>query len=198
MDPSNVIHSSFPDAPSPSFLTTLTSSQFQWNDALCRKSCFWPGRARPPKMAWLLKVQLQYVHGVLKDVLLGNKLHGFSLEINMCLQREFAKKHLQDDPMFKLVSLLYTVVPDILLATGKVSRNLRPSRCLFYLIPKSCAAWAWIVRINGDTVSGRKSQVWHCRLSATTRVASRRLACLFFMLSMNNETMIRSCFGFSV
>ncbi len=36
-------------------------------------------------------------------------------------QREFAQKHLPDDPMFKLVSKLYDVVPPILEATGKVS-----------------------------------------------------------------------------
>lgn len=35
-------------------------------------------------------------------------------------QREFALKHLPDDPMFKLVSNLYEVVPPILLETGKV------------------------------------------------------------------------------
>eukprot|EP00882_Tetradesmus_deserticola_P009616 GHRQ01010151.1.p1 GENE.GHRQ01010151.1~~GHRQ01010151.1.p1 ORF type:complete len:591 (+),score=227.22 GHRQ01010151.1:196-1968(+) len=36
------------------------------------------------------------------------------------LQREFALKHLPDDPLFKLVSQLYEVVPPVLLATGKV------------------------------------------------------------------------------
>ncbi|KFM23540.1 putative citrate synthase, mitochondrial [Auxenochlorella protothecoides] len=35
-------------------------------------------------------------------------------------QRVFAQKHLPDYPMFKLVSDLYEVVPDILTATGKV------------------------------------------------------------------------------
>jgi len=35
-------------------------------------------------------------------------------------QREFALKHLPDDPMFKLVSLLYEVVPAVLKETGKV------------------------------------------------------------------------------
>eukprot|EP00243_Klebsormidium_subtile_P003736 TRINITY_DN17325_c0_g1_i1.p1 TRINITY_DN17325_c0_g1~~TRINITY_DN17325_c0_g1_i1.p1 ORF type:complete len:477 (+),score=134.96 TRINITY_DN17325_c0_g1_i1:146-1576(+) len=35
-------------------------------------------------------------------------------------QREFALKHLPDDPLFKLVSLLYEVVPGILLKGGKV------------------------------------------------------------------------------
>lgn len=37
----------------------------------------------------------------------------------MC-QREFALKHLPDDEMFKLVSLLYDVVPDVLKEQGKV------------------------------------------------------------------------------
>lgn len=35
-------------------------------------------------------------------------------------QREFALKHLPDDKLFKLVAQLYEIVPDILLATGKV------------------------------------------------------------------------------
>ena len=34
-------------------------------------------------------------------------------------QREFALKHLPDDPLFRLVSQLYQVVPDILLEQGK-------------------------------------------------------------------------------
>ena len=36
------------------------------------------------------------------------------------LQRDFALKHLPDDPMFKLVSKLYETVPGVLQATGKV------------------------------------------------------------------------------
>ncbi|XP_069695256.1 probable citrate synthase 2, mitochondrial [Periplaneta americana] len=35
-------------------------------------------------------------------------------------QREFAKKHLPSDPLFKLVSQVYKVVPPILMETGKV------------------------------------------------------------------------------
>jgi citrate synthase len=35
-------------------------------------------------------------------------------------QREFALKHLPDDPLFKLVSLLLEVVPEVLKQTGKV------------------------------------------------------------------------------
>ena len=36
------------------------------------------------------------------------------------LQRDFALKHLPDDPLFKLVSKLYETVPGVLQATGKV------------------------------------------------------------------------------
>ena len=36
-------------------------------------------------------------------------------------QREFALKHLPDDPLFNVVSNLYEVVPDELLALGKVA-----------------------------------------------------------------------------
>ena len=36
----------------------------------------------------------------------------------MC-QREFALKHLPNDPLFKLVAQLYDVVPDVLLEHGK-------------------------------------------------------------------------------
>ncbi len=35
-------------------------------------------------------------------------------------QREFALKHLPNDPMFKLVSNVYKVTPPILLDTGKI------------------------------------------------------------------------------
>lgn len=35
-------------------------------------------------------------------------------------QREFALKYLAEDPLFKLVSDLYEVVPDVLLQLGKV------------------------------------------------------------------------------
>lgn len=34
-------------------------------------------------------------------------------------QREFAMKHLPNDPMFKLVAQLYKIVPDVLLEQGK-------------------------------------------------------------------------------
>ena len=41
-------------------------------------------------------------------------------------QREFALNHMPDDPLFKLVSLFYEVVPPVLQATGK-ARLTRPA-----------------------------------------------------------------------
>jgi citrate synthase len=35
-------------------------------------------------------------------------------------QREFAIQHMPEDDLFKIVSMVYEVVPDILTATGKV------------------------------------------------------------------------------
>lgn len=35
------------------------------------------------------------------------------------VQREFALKHLPNDPLFKLVAQLYKIVPDILIEQGK-------------------------------------------------------------------------------
>ena len=40
-------------------------------------------------------------------------------------QREFAQKHLPDDPLFKLVSLFFEVVPGVLTETGKVRPGCR-------------------------------------------------------------------------
>ena len=36
-------------------------------------------------------------------------------------QRGFAQRHMPEYPLFRLVSILYEVVPDILMQTGKVS-----------------------------------------------------------------------------
>lgn len=52
----------------------------------------------------------------------------------MRMQREFAQKHLPDDPMFKLVSLFYEVVPGVLTEQGKVRRSVSFS---FYSLPTS-------------------------------------------------------------
>lgn len=41
-------------------------------------------------------------------------------------QREFALKHLPDDPLFKLVGQIYKIVPDILLKAGKAKSGSFP------------------------------------------------------------------------
>jgi citrate synthase len=41
-------------------------------------------------------------------------------------QREFALKHLPDDPLFKLVGQIYNIVPDILLEVRRTIILLRP------------------------------------------------------------------------
>ncbi|KAK2988056.1 hypothetical protein RJ640_001997 [Escallonia rubra] len=58
----------------------------------------------------------------LKDYVVPGFGHGVLRKTDpryMC-QREFAMKHLPDDPLFKLVSKLFDVVPPILLELGKV------------------------------------------------------------------------------
>ena len=46
-----------------------------------------------------------------------------------CLQRGFAQRHMPDYPLFKLVSMLYEVVPDILTQTGKVKVRAGRGAC---------------------------------------------------------------------
>ncbi|KAG0592340.1 hypothetical protein M758_1G238700 [Ceratodon purpureus] len=64
-----------------------------------------------------------YIHKTLKS---GRVVPGFGHAVlrktdpRYICQREFALKHLPDDPMFKMVSKLFEVVPPILLAGGKV------------------------------------------------------------------------------
>ena len=44
-------------------------------------------------------------------------------------QREFALEHMPHDDLFLIVSRIYEVVPDILLATGKVKKSMAKRRC---------------------------------------------------------------------
>ena len=58
------------------------------------------------------------------------------------LQREFALKHLPDDPMFKLVSKLFEVVPGVLTETGKVGEPCHGSLCgpMSEMVSQLCSA----------------------------------------------------------
>lgn len=66
-------------------------------------------------------------------------------------QREFALKHLPNDPMFKLVAQLYKIVPNVLLEQGK-AKNPWPNvdahsgvllqvRCLWWLLIIFVVLW---------------------------------------------------------
>lgn len=65
----------------------------------------------------------QYVHDTLKG---GKVVPGFGHAVlrktdpRYMAQREFAQKHMPEDPLFKVISNIYEVVPGILEATGKV------------------------------------------------------------------------------
>ncbi|KAK9843683.1 hypothetical protein WJX81_002147 [Elliptochloris bilobata] len=93
------------------------------------------GLANQEVLGWMLDVKKQlgdnpskdevkdFVWATLKS---GKVVPGFGHAVlrktdprYMC-QREFALKHLPDDPLFKLVSLFYEVVPGVLTETGKV------------------------------------------------------------------------------
>lgn len=58
-------------------------------------------------LSWL-KVVPGYGHAVLRKT-----------DPRYTCQREFALKHLPNDPMFKLVAQLYKIVPNVLLEQGK-------------------------------------------------------------------------------
>lgn len=58
----------------------------------------------PPSQFLILRTRSGYGHAVLRKV-----------DPRYTAQREFALKHLPEDPLFKLVGQIYHVVPDILL-----------------------------------------------------------------------------------
>jgi len=67
----------------------------------------------------------EYVWGLLKK---GQVIPGYGHAVlrktdpRYIAQREFALKHLPDDPLFKLVSGNYEIIPKILNETGKVKK----------------------------------------------------------------------------
>ncbi|KAJ7494567.1 citrate synthase-like protein [Mycena galericulata] len=92
------------------------------------------GLANQEVLLWLNKMQAQigenasdeavkeYVWATLKG---GQVVPGYGHAVlrktdpRYTAQREFALKHLPDDPLFKLVGQIYNIVPDILLEAGK-------------------------------------------------------------------------------
>lgn len=92
------------------------------------------GLANQEVLVWLTKLQAE-VGGEISDAEMrefiwntlagGQVVPGYGHAVlrktdpRYTCQREFALKHLPDDPMFKLVSQLYNIVPDVLLEQGK-------------------------------------------------------------------------------
>lgn len=61
-------------------------------------------------VSYIIQVIPGYGHAVLRKT-----------DPRYMVQREFALKHLPDDPMFKLVAQLYDIVPDVLREHGKAA-----------------------------------------------------------------------------
>ncbi|XP_013775370.1 probable citrate synthase 2, mitochondrial [Limulus polyphemus] len=93
------------------------------------------GLANQEVLVWLTKLQKDLGHDpseelvkefVWKTLKSGQVIPGYGHAVlrrtdpRYVVQREFAMKHLPDDPLFKLVSQLYKIVPQILLELGKV------------------------------------------------------------------------------
>jgi len=92
------------------------------------------GLANQEVLKWLQDLQAELKGAVTNEVLAawcektlasGQVIPGYGHAVlrktdpRYICQREFALKHLPNDPLFKLVSQLYEVVPDVLLNAGK-------------------------------------------------------------------------------
>ena len=80
-------------------------------------------------------------------------------------QREFALKHLPDDPMFRLVSLFFEVVPGVLTETGKVS-SIPRDQCLHCISHSSKLILAGEKPLAkcGRPQRGAAAVLWHHRV----------------------------------
>ncbi|CAD7087886.1 unnamed protein product [Hermetia illucens] len=93
------------------------------------------GLANQEVLVWIMKLQQQVGKNpseqelkdfIWKTLKSGQVVPGYGHAVlrktdpRYTCQREFALKHLPDDPLFKLVSSIYKVVPPILTETGKV------------------------------------------------------------------------------
>ena len=86
-------------------------------------------------------------------------------------QRVFAQRHMPDYPLFKLVSLLYEVVPDILTQTGKVRAGQGKLMVIFRGGDgglKSALPCDWFVSLDPDLTQTGK--VRHVLLSVVEGV----------------------------
>ena len=84
----------------------------------------------------------------------------------MC-QREFALKHLPNDPLFKLVAQLYDVVPDVLLEHGKAKNpwpNVDAHSGVLLQVIKCCLLFNFTMKGGGGRFSNElaclSSSIW--------------------------------------
>eukprot|EP00882_Tetradesmus_deserticola_P007737 GHRQ01008147.1.p1 GENE.GHRQ01008147.1~~GHRQ01008147.1.p1 ORF type:complete len:482 (+),score=209.10 GHRQ01008147.1:196-1641(+) len=115
--------------------SALTDPYLSFAAGMCGLAGPLHGLANQEVLTWIMNVRAElgespskeqltkYVQDTLKS---GRVVPGYGHAVlrktdpRYTCQREFALKHLPDDPLFKLVSQLYEVVPPVLLATGKV------------------------------------------------------------------------------
>jgi citrate synthase len=115
--------------------SALSDPYYSFAAGLCGLAGPLHGLANQEVLRWLLGVRAElgddptpaaveaFVWSTLKA---GKVVPGFGHAVlrgtdpRYLCQREFAIKHMPDDPLFKLVSLFYEVVPGVLASTGKV------------------------------------------------------------------------------
>lgn len=94
------------------------------------------GLANQEVVRWILELQKYYGGGVptkeqikeyiLKTLSEGKVIPGYGHAVlrktdpRYIAQQEFAKEHLADDELFKIVQIIYEVTPEILISTGKI------------------------------------------------------------------------------
>ena len=116
--------------------SALSDPYYSFAAGLCGLAGPLHGLANQEVLTWLLGVREKLgdapskadVEAFVKATLASGKVvPGFGHAVlrntdpRYLCQREFALKHMPDDPLFKLVSLFYEVVPPVLAATGKVN-----------------------------------------------------------------------------
>ena len=115
--------------------SALSDPYYSFAAGLCGLAGPLHGLANQEVLTWLLGVREKLgdapskadVEAFVKATLASGKVvPGFGHAVlrntdpRYLCQRQFALKHMPDDPLFKLVSLFYEVVPPVLAATGKV------------------------------------------------------------------------------
>lgn len=115
--------------------STLSDPYLAFAAGMCGLAGPLHGLANQEVLVWVTKLQKELGANVTEDQLKdfvwktlksGQVVPGYGHAVlrktdpRYVAQREFAQKHLPNDPMFKLVSNLYKVVPPILIELGKV------------------------------------------------------------------------------